>query len=196
MSGIYLENENVNIRNQGLKLLEIVPGTIYYEQFANGVGDGDEMIDGQVLFRPSVDDGWLNDIGIPNPTSIDWGGEVMTNVEKNAKGDVFLEYVGKKRKISVKWSFLSQVEYNDLLSHLKVDFSSKYQNYLYYKVTTLNPNVTITDNVKSSITNNIPQLDSMVMYLDGNYGGQVKMYQQGDEMLIGYSDLSLVFMER
>lgn len=182
-------------QSSSLQLLEIIPGTIYYEQFANsGMDSNDELVDGQVRFRPSADKGWLQDINVPNPVSVDWDGEVMTNVEKNAKGDVFLEYVGKKRKISVKWNFLTQVEYNDLLTHLKVDFRSRYQNYLYYKITTLNPNGDKA--TRDIIQNNKPQLDSFISYLDGKYSGQVKMYHQGDELLIGYSDLSLIFMER
>jgi len=191
-----------------LELLEILPGTLFFDHFIEQADDdgpelagGSERVDelggrhnSQIHSRISRGDdnplsnNWLHQINVPNPSSINWEGEIMTNIEKNAKGDVFLEYINKKRKVAVSWDFLTQVEYNRLFSHLGIDFRVNSQNTLYYRVKTLNPN--------GAMANNTPQIDTMVTYLSGKHVGNIKVYYEEDDMLVGYNNVSLTFIER
>jgi hypothetical protein len=176
-----------------LKLIQITPGTIFYTEFASFTGEKTE------------NDGWLEKIGVPNPSSVNWEGTVLTNEEKNAKGDVFLEYVSKKRKVTISWDFLTQKEYRNLLGHLEIDFNNSEQAVLYYKIKTLNPN---SASYYEESGNTQPKLDEMVAYLDGKYVGNVTIYNSPEKvelndavtkempLLIGYEGVSLVFVER
>ena len=192
---------------QTLDLLEILPGTLFFSQFMNNEIGGEAAShdimsrdDGQVRFRSTLPNNWLREINVPNPTAINWEGEVLQNIEKNAKGDVFIEYVNKKRKITVSWQFLTQVQYDALLNYLRIDFRVSNQRFMYYKITTVNPNRAIgADNPKINavVNNNTPQRDSMIAYLDGKHTGNIRMYtDDGGDMLMGYSDVSLTFIER
>ena len=199
---------------KSLDLLEILPGTVFFSQFMNNeaagdAGGDDESHDimsrdnGQIRFRSTAHVNWLRDINVPNPTAISWEGEVLQNIEKNAKGDVFIEYVNKKRKVTVSWQFLTQTEYDALLNYLRIDFTVSHQRFLYYKITTVNPNRALSRSdapsgaeLNHAVNNRRPQLDSMITYLDGKHVGNVKMYHEGDELLIGYGDISLTFIER
>lgn len=189
--------ESNSIRNNiDMKMLQITPGTIFFTEFAGFTGDKQD------------NDGWLHSIGIPNPSTIDWEGTVLTNEEKNAKGDVFLEYVNKKRKLTIGWDFLTQTEYRKLLGHLSVDFNNKEQAVLYYRVKAFNPNTS-----SFYLDNGVlqPRLDEMVATLDGKYVGKVKIcaapqsVEVTDEngsttsdlsLTIGYEGVKLVFTER
>ena len=187
-----------------LELLEILPGTLFFDHFIERTApdpstnsNTSEQIrelggrhNSQIHFRTThtLGDNWLHQIDVPNPSSINWEGEIITNVEKNAKGDVFLEYVNKKRKVAVSWDFLTQVEYNKLFSHLGIDFRVNSQNTLYYRVKTLNPN--------GAMANNTPEIDTMVTYLSGKHIGNIKMYYEDDDLLVGYNNVSLTFIER
>ena len=199
---------------KNLDLLEILPGTVFFSQFMNNeaVADAGGDVDahdimsrdnGQIRFRSTAKVNWLRDINVPNPTSIGWEGEVLQCVEKNAKGDVFVEFINKKRKITVSWQFLTQIEYDALLNYLRIDFTVSHQRFLYYKITAVNPNRIISRSdahrdtkLNDVVNNHQPQLDSMITYLDGKHMGNIKMYNNGDELLIGYSDVSLTFLER
>jgi hypothetical protein len=179
------------ITQQSLRLIQIIPGTIFFREFAQFVGTEHK-------------ERFLQELGLPNPTSINWGGEVLTNEEKNAKGDMFLEFVNKKRKVTVQWQFLTQTEYRNLLGHLSINFNNTEQSVLYYKIRALNPNNAGYYEQNSKLQ---PNLDEMIAYLDGTFVGNVKIYnsphnvEKGEEyteapMMIGYEDVSLVFLER
>lgn len=186
-------NASNNIGNEELKLIQITPGTIFFTEFASFTGEKTET------------DGWLQKIGVPNPSSVNWEGTVLTNEEKNAKGDVFLEFVSKKRKVTVSWDFLTQNEYRNLLGHLEIDFNNSEQAVLYYKIRALNPNSASYYEENGSAQ---PKLDEMVAYLDGKYVGKVTVCSSPETvdlngsgtrkipLTIGYEDVSLVFVER
>lgn len=183
-----------------LKIVQIIPGTIFFTEFASFTSESNE------------EEKWLPDMGVPNPSSIEWEGTVSTNMEKNARGDVFLEYVSKKRKVTMNWDFLTQAQYRNLLNHLEVDFNNSEQAVLYYKIKALNPN---SANYYTDGDTIQPRLDEMIGYLEGKYVGKVKVYNSpqnvavnsdgnnADEtatmeapLTIGYESVSLVFVER
>ncbi len=183
-----------------LKIVQIIPGTIFFTEFASFTPESNE------------EEKWLPDMGVPNPSSIEWEGAVSTNMEKNARGDVFLEYVSKKRKVTMNWDFLTQAQYRNLLNHLEVDFNNSEQAVLYYKIKALNPN---SANYYTDGDTIQPRLDEMIGYLEGKYVGKVKVYNSPqnvavnsdgnntDEtvtmeapLTIGYESVSLVFVER
>jgi len=180
--------------NEQLEILNIQPGVLFFTQFAPDPEERDYS--GQIRFR-TTDNArkWLTDNGldVPNPTDVNWEGEVITNVEKNAKGDTFIEYVNKKRKVSVSWGFLTQVQYDSLLRHLRIDFNSPDQDILYYRIETVNPNST----GRQSINNQTLQRAEFMAYLDGNHAGRVSMYHdEKGKLLIGYKNVRLTFKER
>lgn len=194
-----MEGSSVEKMND-LKLIQIIPGTIFFTEFASFT---EESGSGK---------SWLQEMGVPNPTAVEWEGTVSTNIEKNARGDVFLEYVNKKRKIKISWDFLTQVQYRSLLSYLGVDFNNTEQAILYYKIRALNPN---SANYYTDGETVQPMVDEMIGYLDGKYVGNVKVYpsphtvevnaSQSDggqtvektvPLLIGYEGVSLEFIER
>jgi len=169
------------VNNKRLSFLEIGLAEVRYSSV---IGGGSDILS-------------LEKNDIPNPTSISWEGTVLTNAEKNAKGDLFLEFVNKKRKVTVNWQFLTQKQYQSLLNMLRVDFSTPKQNYLFYYISTLNPNNVSYNDQKQ------PQLNTMVGYLDGKYVGKVIVLDtpievSGQELpyTIGYEDITLVFNER
>ncbi len=168
------------MENETLKLIQITPGTIFYDGFART---------GEPL--------WLEERNIPNPTSVNWEGVVLTNEEKNAKGDMFLEFVNKKRKIIMNWQFLTQEEYRSLLSVLSVDFNSGSQNILYYEIQAPNPNTAAYETEGSSTPQ--PKLDTMIGYLEGKYAGKVTILGNANGKIpytVGYEDVTVVFNER
>lgn len=120
-----MEANNIG-KMSNLKIVQIIPGTIFFTEFASFTPESNE------------EEKWLPDMGVPNPSSIEWEGAVSTNMEKNARGDVFLEYVSKKRKVTMNWDFLTQAQYRNLLNHLEVDFNNSEQAVLYYKIKALN----------------------------------------------------------
>lgn len=187
-------NMNEIKKDENLKLLQITPGTIFFTEFASFIGENVE------------ENGWLQKLGIPNPSSINWEGNIITNEEKNAKGDLFLEFVNKKRKITINWEFLTQSEYRTLFGHLGIDFNNREQAVLYYRIRALNPNTANYYKDDKGVLH--PTLDEMIAYLSGNYTGKVKIYNNPQEvivdggntenipLMIGYQDVSLVFIER
>lgn len=194
-----MEANNIE-KMSNLKIVQIIPGTIFFTEFAS--------------FTPESngEEKWLLEMGVPNPSSIEWEGTVSTNMEKNARGDVFLEYVSKKRKVTLNWDFLTQAEYRNLLNYLEVDFNNTEQAVLYYKIKALNPNRASYYSDGDEVQ---PYLDEIVGYLEGKYVGKVKVYNSPQEvdvsvgtsntdeyitkevpMMIGYESVSLVFVER
>lgn len=189
-----------------LKLIQITPGRLFYKEFAGFSGTE----------SPAQ---WLQELNIPNPSSVNWEGIVLTNEEKNAKGDLFIEFVNKKRKVTVNWEFLTQAQYRNLLGHLSIDFNRDEQSVLYYKVKALNPNNADYYEEGGMLQ---PKLDEMIAYLEGRYVGKVAIYNSTETVdkitesvaedntdivkkniekikipfTIVYQDVTLVFIER
>ncbi|MCL2061031.1 MAG: hypothetical protein FWH03_00185 [Firmicutes bacterium] len=180
-----------------LKMIEITPGTIFFSNISRAVSFESQGVDSRTLAKNNI----------PNPTSVDWEGTVIANQEKNAKGDLFLEYVNKKRKVTVGWQFLTQQQYKSLLDLLCINFNDKHQPILYYKIKSLNPNDAFYQAENGKLQ---PQLAEMDAYLEGKYTGKVVVYHTPQEvdvlsdspskqampLMIGYEGVSLVFLER
>jgi len=165
--------------NQPIKLLDITPGAVIFTGFT------------QVNFTAEGDRGptSLQQMNIPNPSSVTWEGNVLSNIEKNAKGDVFIEYVNKKRKVVLSWQFLTQEEYSRLLAYLQIDFRSNRQDVLFYRISALSPNTT-------GQSGGNPNVEHIVAYLDGKHSGTIEAYTVDEDLVLGYRNVSLTFNER
>ena len=172
-----------------LNLLRIEPGNLKYEAGSGEVGFAGESL--QCVLPNEF---------IPAPTSVKWEGKVMTNSETNAKGDLFIEYVGKKRQVTVEWSFLTHKQYYRLLQALGIDFNQKDQPFIYYKIRAFDPS----NADYGYIDDEGDTGKEMITYLEGKYVGSVTVFHtpyesddgESSDLTVGYSDVSLVFIER
>jgi hypothetical protein len=57
----------------------------------------------------------INGVDIPTPSDYQVGIQDLSNAERNAKGDMIIERIATKRKLELKWNFLTQTELNTLL---------------------------------------------------------------------------------
>lgn len=172
-----------------LNLLRIEPGNLKYEAGSGEVGFAGESLK---CVLPNE--------FIPAPTSVKWEGKVMTNSETNAKGDLFIEYVGKKRQVTVEWTFLTHNQYHRLLQALGIDFNQKDQPFIYYKIRAFDPS----NADYGCIDDEADTGKEMITYLEGKYVGSVTVFHmpyesddgESSDLTVGYSDVSLVFIER
>lgn len=58
----------------------------------------------------------VNNIDIPTPSSYSWSKFAITKSERNAKGDIIIEFVAEKRKLETSYNFLTKEQYSSIIS--------------------------------------------------------------------------------